>query len=464
MILRKYKYFIAISLMFLAFSLVSLIIHLQFGKKIETYVDTIHWRLFSLLFQFFLFLALGCLVLAFIKQRMPGLYKRLISWIRIIAIIVGAILLSVLFLELLTRALEPAPDNPLDLRDIHRPSLYPGVLYDLKPGVTKIVNRKNSGRIEYKINDLGFRGKSYSLKKPEHVFRILTMGDSISFGIDISEQERYTEILEKMLNEHYSGRKLRFEAINMSVGGWNTYNQLSWLSARGLEFQPDLILWQFHENDVDDPLSHLGANTFALFKDIPREYFPNPDDPAIKNNIFIRRPKDFSSWEILSWYGAKYSRVYKKLAVLWTGIHSKTSPPHEGKVWLSWCLEYLQDEKGPQWQWLKSNFEKIKHWSEEHNCPVSVLIVPLAYQLNSDLPLYREPLQKLEKYFRSMGFTVVNVTERLEHESRENPFRYYLKGDASHPNAEGQKIIAEEILSRLTLQIDAMLKKRQDIP
>jgi len=52
-----------------------------------------------------------------------------------------------------------------------------------------------------KINSVGFRDKEYNLKKDENVFRILTLGDSNTFGWNSNLQDIYAKVLEKKLNE-----------------------------------------------------------------------------------------------------------------------------------------------------------------------------------------------------------------------------------------------------------------------
>ena len=45
--------------------------------------------------------------------------------------------------------------------------------------------------VEYRINPQGFRGGEYNLKKSEGVFRIVTIGDSRTFGYGVEERYHY---------------------------------------------------------------------------------------------------------------------------------------------------------------------------------------------------------------------------------------------------------------------------------
>ncbi len=446
--------------LFSLFAAISFIMRIIIGREIETYLDALQWKLFSISGKVFLSLTGVCTLLSIAKYYRCKIYARLVSWIQRILLIVFSTLFALFVLEILLRIIEPPPPPALELRGLHRVSPYPGVLYDLIPGTSRTIDYGEEGRVQYRINHLGFRGSEYTLKKPTRAFRILAMGDSVSFGVHIPDHARYTEQLENLLNEHY-GKKtgFRFEVLNISVGGWNTHNERAWLMARALDFQPDLILWQFHMNDVDDPIGEIGTTALCHFHTIPRDYFPNPHNPAINNNILVRRPEDVSFAEILNWYGGRYTRLFRKLYGLWRKFRGVKPGPNEGKLWLIWCLEYLVDEKSPQWQWLRRNFEMVKNFCEEHNLPVIVLVTPLAYQLNSTLPLYGKPIENVVQYFKELGFTVVNVTPELEARSKNDSYHFYRKDDASHFNPAGNRLIAGEIFKALEPHLEIMLKE-----
>ena len=444
--------------LFLTFIFIPLLLLTISGA--ETYADAVRWKLFFFLLIFFILASAFCLLFLILRKTRPEFYQAFVNIFQKILLLAISALAALLILEVIVRILIPDPEPPLDLRGLHRKSPLPGVLYELQPGATKTVTRGNSGTIEYSVNELGFRAGEFSLRKPEDTFRILTIGDSVSFGIDLKTQERYTEKLEDKLHTRFSGNDFpRFQVINMSVGGWNTYNELSWLRRRGMELEPDLILWQFHMNDVDDPIGHLGTNTFCLLDDIPLDYFPDPEDPDITNNIFTKTPEQISFFEVLSWYGNKYSRVFRALYGIVLRIFPPPPDPHAGKPELSWCLEYLADKDSIQWKWLRKNFRKIKTLKEDNDVPVVFLLAPLAYQLNSDNPVYSQSIENVEEHLSKIGFPVVNIKPALERESGDENFRFYLPGDASHFNAGGHTLIAEEMLNKTEPLIRKQIRK-----
>jgi lysophospholipase L1-like esterase len=133
--------------------------------------------------------------------------------------------------------------------EIYQPD--PKVYWRLKPNqdcYTKI------GRKPVHINSHGTRGAEFQVPKPSNVVRILCLGDSVTFGWGLSEEETYSKILEGRLQQEIKDDR-RIEVINAGVNAWS-YPQLSiYLREYGLRFQPDYVvlaganLWtQFSEN------------------------------------------------------------------------------------------------------------------------------------------------------------------------------------------------------------------------
>ena len=95
--------------------------------------------------------------------------------------------------------------------------------------------------IPVEINSRGLRGSEIAYEKPPNTFRILNVGDSIAMGWGVREEETYSRQLEQLLNQQATGN-IHYEVINAGVPGWNLENELAYLQAEGLKYQPDLIL------------------------------------------------------------------------------------------------------------------------------------------------------------------------------------------------------------------------------
>lgn len=91
------------------------------------------------------------------------------------------------------------------------------------------------------INSRGTRGPEFAVPKPAGVVRILSLGDSKTFGWGAGDQESYSAGLERLLQEKI-GATPKVEVINAGVNAWS-YPQLKvYLREIGVGFQPDYVL------------------------------------------------------------------------------------------------------------------------------------------------------------------------------------------------------------------------------
>jgi hypothetical protein len=74
----------------------------------------------------------------------------------------------------------------------------------------------------FNTNSQGFRGtKEYSLKKPDNKYRIIVLGDSVTIGHGVEDDETYSAVLERELS------KIKpTEVINMAVSGFGNAEEL----------------------------------------------------------------------------------------------------------------------------------------------------------------------------------------------------------------------------------------------
>jgi hypothetical protein len=99
-----------------------------------------------------------------------------------------------------------------------------------------------------RINSLGFRDrKEYSLDKPPNTFRILVLGDSVTFGHGTLDDTTYPYLLEQQLRKWRPD--VNWEVWNLGVPGYNTGQELAYLEEIGPRARPDLVIVGFYPND-----------------------------------------------------------------------------------------------------------------------------------------------------------------------------------------------------------------------
>lgn len=129
----------------------------------------------------------------------------------------------------------------------------PYVLWRNKPLARKtqpvnpaVFGRSDTWTIE---NDsAGYRGPERPPAGDEDaVYRILCVGDSVTFGFNVDQPDPYPRRLEARLRERHPGR--RIEVVNAGVPGWTWVQGLRFLEAYGLRLRPDLVIAAHGTND-----------------------------------------------------------------------------------------------------------------------------------------------------------------------------------------------------------------------
>lgn len=100
-----------------------------------------------------------------------------------------------------------------------------------------------------RINNLGFRDdRDYDVRKAPNTFRILVLGDSVTFGH--GSVHTYPRLLEDALRAWRP--QVDWQVWNAGVPGYNTSQELAHLLDVGPFFQPNLVIVGFYENDLID--------------------------------------------------------------------------------------------------------------------------------------------------------------------------------------------------------------------
>jgi hypothetical protein len=94
------------------------------------------------------------------------------------------------------------------------------------------------------INLHGQRGLTdWSIEKDPAKQRILIVGDSYTFGYDVSDNECYSSVLGELLGPQY-------EVINWGVPGYGTDQQTLLYEEFGAKFAPDVVILGFYTPDL----------------------------------------------------------------------------------------------------------------------------------------------------------------------------------------------------------------------
>lgn len=108
--------------------------------------------------------------------------------------------------------------------------------------------RWRRGRIENRINNLGFRGRDVTVDKPAGALRIVTLGESSTFGRGVRDGWTYPERLERMLSDRVHG--LRVEVVNLATPHNDSSSLAVLFRTEGLRLRPDIVTLCAGANDT----------------------------------------------------------------------------------------------------------------------------------------------------------------------------------------------------------------------
>jgi len=117
------------------------------------------------------------------------------------------------------------------------------------------------------ITSQGFNERYvYATQTPNNTLRIITLGNSFTYGMYINTADNYPEKLEDDLNLMCSQRK--FEVINGGVIGYDATYAMKLYTSRMEVFKPKIVVWLINQglgsiNEIQIPINNECANNTA---------------------------------------------------------------------------------------------------------------------------------------------------------------------------------------------------------
>lgn len=263
-------------------------------------------------------------------------------------------------------------------------------------------------------NSLGFRGREFAAEKPAGTFRVLMLGDSITFGNSVSWDETFSHQLEEQLNASATG--MRFEVLNTGVSGYNTRQELATLREIGLGLAPDIIVLNVCLNDSDPVKQLYGV--------------------ALKNETTVSGWSDVNVRTIVD---SSYLLTLLKHAV--TDVIKRTG----GNVRTLNSPKLFLDSRVREaaWQKMKAAMAEIHEEASQAGIPMAVIIYPYSSQLS--LPAERRvPQQDLLAFFSARGVPALDATPAYADSGQAMFVDEYV-----HLSPQGHKRIAAAIADHL---------------
>lgn len=375
-----------------------------------------------------------------------------------LALLIFSTALCVAVLEGGLRLLAPQPVVFIDLGEIYRYDADLG--YTLQPNSTS-----QSGGIV--INSHGLRDYEIPLAKPDGYFRILTLGDSYTFGAGPLESI-YPKVLERLLREALPDGP-PVQVISAGVPGWGTDEETIWLERDGFDYEPDVVVLGFYVgNDVHDnlklaPVVPIGGK--LVKREEASEYETGwgrleLEAAAIAHRSHVYR---FVSRRIAGGSAPKKPRPWKRPPQQTTEFKPVTDRMMDI---YAWRLNVFLTEGAEKWidgAWDATQiwFRRLSSELEERRIPLLVLIIPEQIQVNPHLErrlleqLGAEkteafqidlPQMRLRSILEEEGIAYLDVLEPFRKQGRE-AMLYHPHN--AHWNPAGNDLGARLLLAEL---------------
>lgn len=165
-----------------------------------------------------------------------------------------------------------------------------------------------SEKVTYTFNNDGLHDRNnYEIIKKNKVFRIITLGDSFTFGMNVSTYQNWTEQLEDKLNNNCTNNKWQtFEVINLGVSGYDTKYSLARYLSKGKKYDPDLVIWMIFDPERNEELAGKYREEYLGITN-------NEFDTLVKNEL------GYVNKQIYSKEAIEYLLSRKKVARIMSG-------------------------------------------------------------------------------------------------------------------------------------------------
>jgi len=272
------------------------------------------------------------------------------------------------------------------------------------------------------VNSHGTRGPEFSENKPANTIRILSLGDSRTFGWGLADGETYSRRLEQLLGESGKGNAAlrtpqRVEVINAGVNAWSYSQMLVFYRDFAAQWKPDLVI--FGEANLWTQFSEKNSPEFA------RKFM---NRVRLKN--FLRR---FALYHFV---------VEVKLREFYTRYRTRFIPVDPQRD----ALFKDQQQSDPD-AVFRSAIEGLCQTARSNGAKATLIFLPTLDELQSTN--WSTVLTNKLAVSAKLGVPLVDLTPDLKAGGK----ALYLEGDPVHLNAAGNALVAQRLFETMTNQL-----------
>lgn len=294
-------------------------------------------------------------------------------------------------------------------------------------------------------NRFGFRERDFAVPKPSGLFRVMVIGDSLTWGGGLRADQRYTAVCEECWSRDQSGG--RAEILNFGIIGSPTTVQRDTLKRYGPIVQPDLVVVGFCFNDTQPKSQSHSAEREKVDRSIPG------------------RAVAYAA------SGLRQAGLTYTSKLLYDGFYSLEEKLGRVPSWQD-ALDRTYDTASPEWKDFEQALREIKDEAERLTGRTPLFAV-LNQGFWRDRPTdYGHPDAHLQRYLRwyhqaeaaarEIGFRTYNHEKVIARTLKYRPLS--VNAVDGHPSAELNRVYGEKLLQELDSAILAEPSSRRVSP
>ena len=290
---------------------------------------------------------------------------------------------------------------PLEWDPVLIPSDLPGLEYRLAPNF-------NEGNIRTNAEGLLWRRADAEPSSR----RILIIGDSISFGGDVSPEQTFAAVLERKLRDEL-GEPV--DVWNSGTPGYNTTQEATLLGDIGPNIRPNLVIVQLCLNDYERPPVLNARHVLEL---------GNESNDSLRGLLYRSKAIFFLKEKLKD-----MQKTYPEWFPIWAHY-----------------IHYVGKKTG--WGEAKESLITIRNWAREWNASLLLVIFPVEQQLRIQ---DKAPQTDLVDFANTQAIPVLDLFDSFKQHWRDGLFVDYSvmfhTFDKVHLNKKGHALAAQEIAS-----------------
>ena len=297
----------------------------------------------------------------------------------------------------------------------------------------------DQGKVEIRIDSLGFRGAEVALPKPTGTYRILFLGNSITLGGRLPEDATFVSRIRQALAKRGS----KYEVVNAGVGDVGLFEEERTLKSTVLEAKPDLVVLCWYLNDARPPIG------------FPEEVVY--DNPAI--SWFHAHPILFKSYLTGFLYDTLRRSIVERHASKehrfdWVPAYVKHETWDHDPAGFAALVNLARVEWGDGWNdsslnWMAQKIVSLRDFAEQHEMRFVVVAFPAQAQAVArfDAPIRDKPQRVMATALSKSGVPFFDLLPGMQARVFKAPALVWY--DQCHFTPYGNQLVADATLEFL---------------